>query len=1145
MRFKLEIEAEPAIKKYYGEIAAEVEKQLAVAEKAKALGFDVSTSIETTPVTDLADRTETIIGPPGIAKKYREVIEEKKGDRMQAIFQLFREIIEQRWCKIADEQKRVEQAIKTCLVLSTEGVVVAPLDGVPEIKISRNPDGSSYIDIYYAGPIRAAGGTAAVLPLILGDYARQLLGLDRFKPTDDEVERYVEECQIYEEQVSRQYKLSDDEIRKIVRGCTVCINGEPTEEREVAVHRNLPRIESNRVRGGMCLVISEGVAMKAPKILRFANGLDLDWSWLEGIIKIAKSESGERKIGPNEKFLEGTAAGRPIFCYPSTVGGLRLRFGRARNMGIMGKGMHPATMHLLDGFVAVATQIKVERPGKAAGIFPVDSIEGPIVRLANGSVEKVSSLQQAIELKPRMEKILFLGDLLVSVGDFRYSAHPLVPVGYCPEWWALELQRQLRKIPVDLKQFWGFLRNPSGVSVAEAIELSERYNVPLHPNALHYYAALEKDELVKLIGFLQAGRAVKKNKKIHSIELRLEPAAKILLEKIGLPHKVEGKKIVIAGNEALCLEKTLALEKKREEISGIVEKAKDVIDALNKLSGIVVRDLCGTFVGSRMGRPEASRPRKMAGNPNVLFPIGLHGGSTRSINKAMASEADGKPGNIIVEIALYRCPNCRETREGPFCHQCGKRTEKKNLCPNCGSIADEEKCGRCGAVTAPSSNRRIDLGLLMQHAARNLGIKVPQLVKGVRGTINRKKITEPLEKGLLRAKHDMHIFRDATIRYELINAPLSHFKPEEIGTGVEKLRELGYTKDIDGKELRDANQMLELMPQDMIIHEEAGTFFVRVMQFIDELLQRFYKAQPYFNAKLKDDLIGQLLLGLAPHTSAAIVGRVIGYTKARCCFAHPFFHQTKRRNIDGDQDSLMLLMDGLLNFSHSYLPSSRGGRMDAPLVFTVALKPSEIDNECHDMEKCSAYPLELYEMAQRILPPDIAGIERVADSLGKQSQYSGFGFTHPTSKFDAGPTTSKYVALNTMEEKIRSQAKLQTRIAACNAKDALERTMVSHLLPDLIGNTRAFSRQTFRCTNCNSRIRRPPLDGKCPKCGQPKIILTVNEGGVRKYLEIARNIAREYQLSNYLQQRIELIGQEIDSLFTNQQQEQKKLAEFV
>ena len=33
---------------------------------------------------------------------------------------------------------------------------------------------------------------------------------------------------------------------------------------------------------------------------------------------------------------------------------------------------------------------------------------------------------------------------------------------------------------------------------------------------------------------------------------------------------------------------------------------------------------------------------------------------------------------------------------------------------------------------------------------------------------------------------------------------------------------------------------------------------------------------------------------------------------------------------DGDEDCVMLLMDGLLNFSRSFLPQNRGGTMDAP-----------------------------------------------------------------------------------------------------------------------------------------------------------------------------------------------------------------------
>jgi DNA polymerase II large subunit len=543
LKEELAIIAEPHIQRYYDSIFKRVNSQIDSARKAKASGKDIETEISTKPALDLADRTESIIGPKGIAERYRLVLKEKNGDRIKAIFQIFQEIIEQKWVFIPDDQKRLEQAIRTALVLITEGVVVAPLDGVPRILISENPDGSKYVDIYYAGPIRAAGGTATVFPLILGDFARKLMQLDRYKPTNDEIERYVEETQIYDEIISRQYKLKPEEVQKIVQGCPVCINGEPTEEREVVAYRDLPRIPTNRVRGGMCLVISEGIALKAMKILSYAKILDLDWHWLEEVIKVSKKATKDLKITPNQKFLEGIAAGRPIFAYPSRIGGFRLRYGRTRNTGIMGKAIHPATMYTLDEFIAVGTQMKVERPGKAAGMFPCDSIEGPIVKLSNESIVKVKTPEEAIRLKPQIEKILFLGDLLVSIGDFRKTAHPLVPVGYNEEWWNLELKKALgEKQKTKLQE--KILSREQLPSVEEAIAISKEYKIPLHPQFLNYYLALSKEETINLAKKVSTAETKKENNKIVSLSIENSEETKKALEKIGLQHSLsDGKKI--------------------------------------------------------------------------------------------------------------------------------------------------------------------------------------------------------------------------------------------------------------------------------------------------------------------------------------------------------------------------------------------------------------------------------------------------------------------------------------------------------------------------------------------------------------------------------------------------------------------------
>ncbi|MBI4210766.1 MAG: DNA polymerase II large subunit [Candidatus Diapherotrites archaeon] len=1148
-----QIAADDATRNYFRILQERIDRQYAAAAEARSKGKDASFEVECPPTLDLADRTENIIGPKGVAKRYRELYAEHKGDRNRAIFHLFREIVEGKMGEIPDPEKRLEQAVRTCLVLVTEGVVVAPLDGVPKVKISKNPDGSRYVDIYFAGPIRAAGGTATVFPLILGDYARQLMGLDRYKATNDEVERYVEEISIYDEIITRQYKLKDDDVRKIVRGCPVCVNGEPTEEREVVNYKDLERIPTNRVRGGMCLVISEGVGLKAMKIMSLAKMLGLDWKWLEEVIKIGKSASGkEKEIKPNFTYLSRIAAGRPIFAYPSAFGGFRLRYGRARNTCIMGKGIHPATMFLLDEFIAVGTQTKMERPGKSAEMFPVDSIEAPIVKLASGEVRKIGSVEEALEIRGEVKEILFLGDMLIALGDFRKTAHPLMPTGYCEEWWALELRKALESAgngTGDAQKhgahrvkkengehdidFHAIAANPGLVDQNTAIEVSLQLGVPLHPKYLHYYTALSPEEATELVASARKAQKTFAGTEMEELVFGNSPRLKELLEKAGVPHRPENGGITVLKEYAYSLFKTFGGMSEAEP-----EKGTPALEMLSRISGMTIRDKGGTFIGCRMGRPEAAKPRKMTGDPMVLFPISTAGGNIRSINKAAESA-----GMIEAEVAYFLNTETKGIEEQQTSAS-GTRNEIARKCTRCGHFSKAEKCTNCGADTESFSKRKIDVRAVFASAAERLGVTAPPLVKGVKGLINAEKIPEPLEKGILRARQGVHIFRDATIRYELLNAPLTHFKPSEIGLSAEKARELGYKKDYAGRELLSAEQMCEIFPQDMIVNEDAGDFFLRVAKFVDEELEKFYGMPRHYNYDSKEDFVGELFLALAPHTSAAVAARIIGYTKAKVNFAHPYFHLAKRRNCDGDQDSIMLLMDALLNFSKSYLPSTRGGRMDAPLVFTTAINPSEIDDEVYEVETCSEYPLELYEQSLVLGDPEIEAIPTVKRKIGKEGQYTGFGFTHDTTRFDAGPKMSRYVAFKSMEEKIRAQAEVQGKIRAVEKKDALERVLMSHFLPDIIGNARSFSRQVVRCSKCNEKFRRIPLNGRCTKCREETLILTIAQGSVRKYLAIAKELIREHQLSAYLKQRIDLIEREIDSVFTSDKASQKSLSDY-
>jgi DNA polymerase II large subunit len=438
----------------------------------------------------------------------------------------------------------------------------------------------------------------------------------------------------------------------------------------------------------------------------------------------------------------------------------------------------------------------------------------------------------------------------------------------------------------------------------------------------------------------------------------------------------------------------------------------------------------------------------------------------------------------------------------------------------------------------------INIKEMLEQAEARVGKPDPKL-KGVKGLMNKDKTCEHLEKGILRARHNVYIFKDGTVRVDSTNLPLTHFTPKEIGTSIERLKELGYTTDENGNELASDGQVVELFPQDIIPSTNVTDYLVRTTKFMDDLLKGFYGLEAFYNCEKKEDLIGHLVIGLAPHTSAGVVGRIIGFSRARGCYQHPLWIACSRRDCDGDENAIMLLLDALVNFSMHYLPSSRGGKMDASLVLTLGLKPLEVDDQVHEMDICGVYPLELYRTSHELRKPsEYKMIETLSQRLNKDTQYDGWKYTTPTTCIDDGVVQSAYTLLGAMSEKVDAQLGLGKKIRAVDERDEAERLLNCHFFRDIYGNLRAFGEQKFRCVDCNAKFRRVPLVGKCTKCGG-KVILTIAEGSVRKYLEISKRIAQEYGLSDYVLQRLKLVGNNIDSVFVNDKSKQYSLADFV
>ncbi|RLM48126.1 DNA-directed DNA polymerase II large subunit [Haloarcula sp. Atlit-47R] len=1391
-----------ADEQYFETLETQLEAAFDVAERAKERGGDPKPEVEIPTARDMADRVENILGIDGVAERVREL--EGQMSREEAALELVEDFVEGTVGDYDSREGKVEGAVRTAVALLTEGVVAAPIEGIDRVELLENDDGTEFINVYYAGPIRSAGGTAQALSVLVADYARALLGIDQYKAREEEIGRYAEEIDLYDKDTGLQYSPKEKETKFIAEHMPIMLDGEATGDEEVSGYRDLERVDSNSPRGGMCLVLAEGIALKAPKIQRYTRNLDeVDWPWLQDLIDgtIGKDEAdegeegedangddagdgsdddrdeadeqaGPPRVDPADKYLRDLIAGRPVFSHPSKAGGFRLRYGRARNHGFATAGVHPATMHLVDDFLATGTQIKTERPGKAAGVVPVDTIEGPTVRLANGDVRRIDDAEEALAVRNGVEKILDLGEYLVNYGEFVENNHPLAPASYTVEWWEQDLAAAGADVQAMEDSPHIDLADPSA---EEAIEWATDYDAPLHPKYTYLWHDVSVDQVCALADAVEDahvaqadgayadpemdGTAGDAYSDAGALVLPRSDTVQQTLEHLLVEHTQDEDTITVTDWVPLVrtLGFTRSLERdwtpsdlsehartygESESVDAIgvsedtePEVGQNAIEAVNEIAPFQVRERAPTRIGNRMGRPEKSERRDLSPAVHTLSPIGEAGGAQRDVAKA-TKHADGMsdtPGQVEVEVARRRCPECGTETHQAGCPDCGGTTEPVYVCPDCEAEVERDEsgraeCARCETLASPTQYKVLDLQEAYRDALQNVGERETafEQLKAVKGLTSEEKVPEPMEKGILRAKHDVSAFKDGTVRYDMTDLPVTAVRASELDVSAERLRGLGYEEDIHGDPLTHDDQLVELKVQDIVLSDGAAEHMLQTARFVDDLLEQYYGLERFYEFDDREDLVGELVFGMAPHTSAATVGRVVGFTSAAVGYAHPYFHAAKRRNCfhpdtrlwyedenddweygtieelvedrledpeeddfgtlveeldgtltvsslgedgpcrrpvdavskhptpdhlveisvgdrtlrvtpdhtmlradsdgieevpasgltagdelpaydggetttmtargeastaatdgaaptdtvetveyvesdvdsvycltvadthrvavegtyvgqcDGDEDCVMLLMDGLLNFSKSYLPNQRGGQMDAPLVMSSRIDPSEIDDEAHNMDIMDAYPREFYEATREMKDPtEVEDVMKIAEeTLGTDREYTEFRHTHDTTNIAAGPDLSAYKTLGSMEDKMDAQLEISRKLRAVVESDVAERIIEYHFLPDLIGNLRAFSRQEVRCLDCGESFRRAPLTGDCRECGG-RVNLTVHEGSVNKYIDTAIRVADEFGARDYTKQRLKILERKIESVFENDHNKQSGIADFM
>jgi DNA polymerase II large subunit len=1115
---------------YYQKMTEDIEKTISLAELARKKGQDPSLITENKLVFDLSSRVEELIGLIGLSDRLRELLKFYKKE--EAALAIAIEVASGRFGSLTQEQA-LDKGIRTGLAVITDGVTVAPLQGISRITIKKNKDGSSYASIYFAGPIRSAGGTDTAFTLVIANEVRKVLGIEVYHVNDydDEIGRFIEELRIYEREVSNfQYKVSDEDLRTALIYIPVEVNGVETDQVELMMHRNMRRIEANKVRGGALRVINDGLIGRARKLEKLVKELSIsDWDWLSHL------KGGQQESSTLTHFGD-IIAGRPILSYPGSIGGFRLRYGRCFNTGLSTVGINPVTAVILDYAIVTGTQIKLDRPGKSATIAFVDTIEGPIVKLQDESVVKVEDIETAEKLKNNISSILFLGDILISFGDFVENNAMLAKSAYVEEYWAqdvidacnslygnITIASQNLNIPLESLSRWIEQPNQYFPNFDTAFEVSEKLKVPLHPRYLFFWDLLDITNLLLLRNTLLESTIKDKELIVNS-----NSDIKNLLETLCVPHRKDNSLLIIPEEVTKVLTKCLSL--KKETI--LPGEYKTTLELLSACCGVTIKNKCSTYIGVRLGRPEKAEERKMKPPVHLLFPVGSFGGPSRDLIKASSA-------TINVPLVNRYCISCSSFQLFSKCKNCGSPTQISYICPSCNSTLNKgEICPRCKILPSSYSQRIINLKDELDSAVRKFDYKLVPPLKGVKGLINENKQPEPIEKGILRQKHGLQIYRDGTIRFDATNMPITSFLPNLISTNFDMLIKMGYSTE----DLNSGNPV-SVFVQDVILPRNATTYLLKTSKFIDELLEKFYSLPTFYNAKKEEDLIGHLIVGIAPHTSVAVVGRIIGFSNSQVCLAHPFWHSAKRRDCDGDADSVALLLDILINFSLSYVPSQIGGLMDTPLLLQPYIIPSEVENQSLSIDSSTRYPRDFYEKTLKgVSAKDISSITLVKNNLSQKEEYIKINHNYNTSVMFLSKDRNSLATAPSFVEKIERQFHYEMIIKAVNMNDAIVAILSTHLLPDIMGNLKAFGSQKVRCKKCGEKYRRVPLKGVCLKCGGD-LQLSVTKRSVGKFLELADSLAAHEGVPTYVRTRVELAKEDFESLF-GKEKKQVQLTNF-
>ena len=1068
--------------KYVKQLKKNITAQIKIASEARSKKHDPWNSIEAKITNSSTKNILSILNIPKLEDYLPRRIDQNKNMLLLAA-DIAKQTINGRFIKKSQEDL-VLLALQNSFVILSRGQSSVPQEYIHRVRIDPT---TKHLTVFFTNTIRHVPGVIIGLVVLISDYIRSILHLNRFQSTPDTIGRYEEEMAIFLNMNDRQQSFEQNHLTLFIQNIGVELTSEPYERVEVKKYRNLPKL-TNHLRMGLCVAL-EKILHNLQHIIRQKRLAGIpEWVWLDNFTFSRPGQ--ERDFG--SKDIRST---QPLLSQSKTPGGFRLRYGLSRNIGFGTIGLHPATI-ILTGMLSPGCTVQLDLSDIYYSIGPVSSIMGPLVELNDNSLVRINSIAEYYEVNESIVQIWEMGDILISPSD-NPIPEEFILSAWTEEWWSEEISNKITEKPSILEQIedccdispidiYQLIKYPLRYhpSWNLSVNLSKYTNIPIHPKFAFNWNEIAISDFIYLVQNIEELNKTKSTSDDNLIRI---------IKALGVQFEIKDNKLnVHEFNNFIPL-----LRGKAEQITSLVdiEKGKISVESLcQALIGFPVRSLCNRRIGLKLVRIEKSENRVTNPPHHVIFPLGKYGGSQRDLFKVNGENP------IKITISERFCETCGISSFKSFCPECQQQTSQQYLCRK-GHIVDSQYCAECNRKAYPKSPKLVHVGAMFNSAFKKANSPNIQKVKGVLSLNNQYGISEPLIKGILRAKHNIHVFKDGTTRYSYTNSPILTFTPKEIHTSIEELIHLGYTHDIQGEDLTDEEQQIEIFPYDIIINEAGLQFLFSQSKFLDDELVYLYDSSPYYRLRTFENVIGLLIVGISPTSQIGVLGRVIGYTSNNVLYAHPVWHHLKSRQCNGVSDSITLFLYVMFNFSREFISAFHGGSLDTPTIVNL------VDN-WDDLLICSkttifSQNLSFYQNLELKSPKP------------KPITYD-FSLLHLTQMIQHITTNLSDIEIENKlrEQKIIDRIKITLdslrTIRAVEEGVFVDNILVNDFLNKITASISRFFQQPFRCRICKRTFRRVPLGRNCPFCHKSALELTLSKGWVLRYMQIISLLAEEY-----------------------------------